>query len=71
MIIYVIEVQSGDSGAAIPMAYGNRPDAEEKYHDILKYASKSSIRVHGAVMLSENGQVIKQEAYYHGVNPEE
>lgn len=66
MITYVIELQSGDvSGSAIPMAYADLPDAEEKYHQILQYAAKSEVRKHGAVMVDENGFVLKQEVYHH------
>lgn len=65
MIYYVIELQTGDQGACIPMAYDNKPDAEEKYHDILKVAAKSQVRKHGAVLMNEDGFVIKSEMYEH------
>lgn len=66
MIIYVMELQSGEtSGAAIPMAYTDQPDAEEKYHQILQFAAKSSVLKHGAVMMDENGFVLEKKVYSH------
>ena len=65
MIYYVIELQTSDQGACIPMAYDNRPDAEEKYHQILTAACKSAVPKHGAVLMNEDGFVIKTEMYEH------
>lgn len=59
MIYYTIELQSGDAGAGIIYAYTNVEDAREKYFDILKYAVKSPVRKHGAVVIDENGFTVE------------
>lgn len=67
MIYYVIELQSGDSGAGLITAYTNKADAEEAFHDKAKYAVKSGIRKHGVIMVNEDGFVCKDpEVYEHG-----
>ena len=66
MIYYVIELQTGETGACIPFAYADRADAEEKYHQVLQYAAKSDIRKHGAMIVTEDGFVVKKEVYVHG-----
>lgn len=69
MIYYVLELQTGTtSGVVIPMAYADQPDAEEKFHQILQYAVKSDVRKHGAVLMDENGFILKSEVYSH-INP--
>lgn len=65
MIYYVIELQSGDTGACLPVAYTDRANAEQKYHEVLMYACKSNIRKHGAMLINEDGFVIKTEIYTH------
>ena len=60
MIYYTIELQSGASGAGIVNAYTNVEDAREKYFEILKYAVKSQVRKHGAVVIDENGFIVEQ-----------
>ena len=64
MIYYVIEFQSGATGAAIVNTYTNRDDAEEKYHEIMKYASKSGIPKHGAMIITEDLFALKGELGY-------
>lgn len=67
MIYYVIEIQSGDTGSCIPVAFTERADAEEKYHNVLMYAAKSQIRKHGAMICTEDGFILKSEIYNHEV----
>ena len=69
MIYYVIELQTGETGACLPVAYADRADAEEKYHHVLQYAAKSEIRKHGAMIITEDGFVVKKEVYVHGEEP--
>lgn len=66
MIYYVIELQTGDTGACLPVAYQDRADAEEKYHQVLQFAAKSDVRKHGAMIVTEDGFVVKKEVYVHG-----
>ena len=70
MIFYVLELQTGDTAACLPIAYDNRPDAEAKYHEILQYAAKSTIKKHGAMIVNEDGFVCKHEMYVKGTEPE-
>ena len=72
MIYYTIELQSGASGAGIIHAYTNVDDAREKYYDILKYAVKSQVRKHGAVVIDENGFIVEQpRVFEHEVQAQE
>lgn len=59
MIYYTIELQSGAAGAGIVNAYTNVDDAREKYFEILKYAVKSQVRKHGAILIDENGFIVE------------
>lgn len=65
----VVELQtSNGSMAQIPYVKSTRDEAESKYHEILAYAATSSIEVHSAVIINEEGQKIKSECYKHEVN---
>lgn len=61
----VIEIQTNDSVATIVNAYSERQQAESMYHQILSSAAVSSVRKHGAVMLTDDGERLKGECYYH------
>lgn len=65
MIFYVIELQSSTTGAVISFAFTNQPDAEAKYHELLSVAAKSAVPKHGAMLISEDGFLIKEEFYDH------
>lgn len=66
MATVVIEIQSDrETASVLTNSYANRNDAENKYHTILAYAAKSSIPVHSAVMLTDDGYYIKSENYEH------
>ena len=65
MIFYVIELQSSTTGAVISFAFTNQPDAEAKYHELLSVAAKSAVPKHGAMLISEDGFVVKEEFYDH------
>ena len=69
-IYYVIEFQSDATGGCLPASYTNRADAEEKYHQVLQFAAKSEVRKHGAMIINEDGFVLKSEFYNH-TTPEE
>lgn len=45
--------------------YSNIEDAIEKYHEILKFAIKSDIERHGAVIFDDYFEVVKKEVYEH------
>lgn len=69
----VVEFQKSaqDTVSCLVTAYQDRADAEQKYHDILRYASKTALLKHGATMLSDDGAEIKHEAYGSEYNNEE
>lgn len=65
MIFYVIELQTSSTGAVISFAFNNQPDAEAKYHELLSVAAKSAVAKHGAMLISEDGFMVKEEFYDH------
>ena len=70
-MFYVFEIQTTSTGAVNTFVFDNRADAEAKYHEILMYASKSTVKKHGAMILTEDLFIIKQEIYCHDVESEE
>lgn len=65
-MFYVIEFQSSENtGAAIPFAFDNQADAEAKYHELLAVAAKSSVRKHGASLITDDIFTVKHEVYPH------
>ena len=63
----VIEIQKNDQVATIVNSYADRNVAEQKYHQILAAASVSSVQIHSAVMLEEDGRLLKRETYSHPI----
>lgn len=62
----VIELQrTGDQLANIVTAYADLNEAKSKFHQILATAAISTVPVHAAVIVSEEGKVIKNECYRH------
>lgn len=64
----VIEIQKSNGGQVNPLVttHAERAEAEQKYHTVLAYAAVSSVDVHSAVMLTDEGDMVKKETYYHG-----
>ena len=69
----VIELQQMNESqiANIVNAYTSKETAERQYHTVLAAAAVSSLPCHSAVMLNEQGDVLKHEFYKHGVTPNE
>lgn len=68
---YVIEFQTGSTGAAIVSNYDNRPDAEEKFYEIMKFAAKSTVPNHGAMIITGDLFTVKSAlAYREAIMPE-
>lgn len=65
MIFYVIEFQTSSTGAAIPLAFTDRSDAEAKYHELLAVAAKSEVPKHGVMLCNEDLFILKSELYNH------
>lgn len=68
----VMEIQKSNKGqvSQLVTTHAERAEAENKYHTVLAYASVSTCDVHSAVMLTDEGDMVKKETYYHG-QPEE
>lgn len=70
MAFIVSELQTGDTTAVINFVYTDRLQAEQKFHEVLAYAAVSPMPVHSAVMLTEEGVLIKRESYHHETEAE-
>ena len=66
----VIEIQTSDTVATITDTFTDRNQAESKYHQILYAAAVSNVPKHGAVLLTDEGERLKSECYYHGEEEE-
>ena len=66
-MFYVLELQTDVTGACIPWAFSSQREAESKYYAILSAAALSNVRRHGAVLMTEEGFVLKQEVFTHTV----
>ena len=66
-MFYVIEFQTNESGATNTFCFADRNEAESKYHDILRYASVSNVKKHGAMIITEDMFILKSEIYNHEV----
>lgn len=69
-----MEIQKSNKGqvSQLVTTHAERAEAENKYHTVLAYASVSTCDVHSAVMLTDEGDMVKKETYYHGQpEPEE
>lgn len=70
----VMEIQKSNKGqvSQLVTTHDERADAEQKYHTVLAYAAVSAVDVHSAAMLTDEGDLLKKETYYHGQpEPEE
>lgn len=65
----VIELQKNADGkvANIVTSYETRLEAESKYHQILANAATSSVPVHSAVVLLDDGNPLLNQSYRHVV----
>lgn len=66
----VIEIQTNAEGvvSTLTYQYAEQNLAESKYHTILASASVSDLPVHTAVILTDDGVVMKAECYKNGAN---
>ena len=65
MLFYVFEIQTNETGSANVFVFNDRNKAEQKYHEVLMYASGSKVRKHGAILMNEDSFIIKSEIYVH------
>ena len=66
-MFYVLELQTDQSGSVLVWSYDNLPQAESKFYSILSAAAVSSVRKHGAIILNEDGIMLKHEVFNHTV----
>ena len=67
MIFYVFELQTNDPGAALVSTFSDLHEAESKFYLILSAAAISTVRRHGAMIVTEEGVVLRQEVFTHKV----
>lgn len=65
----VIEIQTNADGTVgtIVTQWNDRNQAESKFHNILAYAAGSALPVHSAVLLTNDGLLLRNESYTHEV----
>ena len=63
----VIELQKNAEGVVsnLVTSFGNLAEAESKYYSILASAAVSTIPVHSAIIVSEEGFPVKHQCYKH------
>ena len=71
MTYIVMELQTGTATATLVNQYGDRAAAESAFHGILASAAVSSVPVHAAVLMTEEGFVLRKECYKHTPAPVE
>ena len=64
-MVIVMEIQKDTDVSTIITTHETRAEAENKYHTILAYAAVSNVPVHSAVMMTDNGEYIKNEKFEH------
>ena len=69
----VIEIQQNADGTVgnFVFTYGDRNEAESKYHYILSAAAVSTVFIHTAVLMTATGVQIAHRSYSHGVEEEQ
>ena len=62
----VIELQTSEQAVAnIVTTYDTINQAESKFHQILTTAAVSAVPAHSAVILTDEGHMLKHECYKH------
>ena len=67
MKFIVIEIQASDTVATIVDSYDTENEALAKYYSILAAAAVGSVPCHSAVIMHEDGMVVKNECIRHEV----
>lgn len=72
-MLIVIELQTNSEGvtSCITTSFEDRNKAESKFHQILMYASESTVPIHAASIMNERGEVERSEFYRHTEPPAE
>lgn len=62
----VIELQTnGATTTPLTYTFTEQNQAEQKFHEILAYAATSEVDVHAASILTESGEIMKNDFYVH------
>lgn len=63
----IIEMQTENAQTAVvtPITRDTRDEAESEWHRIMSTAAMSTVDIHSAVILNEEGQIIKTGCYKH------
>lgn len=63
----VIELQTADDGTFgnFVWAFNTQAEAEAKYHAVLSVAATSSVHIHAATILRNDGMSIAFQSYTH------
>ena len=69
-IFFVLELQTDTSGAIITWTYNTLAEAESKFYAILSAAALSNVRKHGAIILNDEGIMLKHEVFTHRLTEE-
>ena len=72
MLYIVIELQStGESVSTLTWSYETQEQAMAKYYSILAVAVTSSVPIHSAVILTDRGEIVRAERFYHARESDE
>ena len=68
----VLEMQTNSEGVVSPIVYqfDTRNEAEAKYHYILSFAAVTTLPVHSAAILTNNGEMLASAYYGYTPTPE-
>ena len=63
----VVEIQKPDDATLnhLVTVHDNLNAADSKFYQVLSYAAVSELLLHGAVILSENGNIVRTQIYKH------
>ncbi len=63
----VVEIQTNSDGTVgnVVFAYDTENEAWSKYFDVLHYAAVSSLPMHSALLVCNDGNLIAQQCFRH------
>lgn len=62
-IVMEFQTTDADVTTVLTTVHATREEAEQKYHMILSAAAVSGLKCHGALLMSDFGDVLKYEHY--------
>lgn len=69
-IVLELQTTNGTTAVVPPVAFDNLEQAYQKFYTVLAAAAVSSVQIHSATMLNENGDLIRAEHFEHPVEEE-